>query len=150
MPTHYRLRVVFHGAVVLLVGLLCGLPTATEAGNESARLWHLAHESLIMIGVWLLATASLLPLLVLEKREASALVWSLVLTVYGFMPALLIEGITETRAFQPTTSPVLLIAFLGNVIGILGSVVTAALLLMGARAALKAGRSDQELPLVRT
>src|SRR5690349_9588811 len=72
-----RLRLVFHGAVVLLAGLLCGYPTVVESlgGEESVRLWHTAHEALIMMGVWILAMSAVLPTLVLPRREAAGLVW---------------------------------------------------------------------------
>jgi hypothetical protein len=128
-----RMRVVFHGAVVLLVGLPCGLPTVLEA--EPLRLWHTAHESLIMIGILLFAVSSILPALVLEKREARGLVWSLLATGYGLMTGVILQALTGTHAVGPSSSPVPMIAFLGNAIGILGSVVTASLIAMGARAA---------------
>lgn len=59
-----RPRLIFHGAVVLLVGLLCGLPTVVEDINGSERYWHTAHEALIMMGIWILAASSVLPALV--------------------------------------------------------------------------------------
>ena len=131
-----RMRVVFHGAVVLLVGLLCGLPTAPE--EEPMRLWHTAHESLILIGVLLLASSSVLPVLVLERREARGLLWSLLATGYGLTIGLVLQGVTGEHAFGPSASPVLMIAFLANATGMLGSVLAAALTLLGARAAYSA------------
>lgn len=128
-----RMRIVYHGAVVLLVGLLCGLPTVLEA--EPMRLWHTAHESLILIGILLISVSSVLPLLMLEPREARGLRWSLLATGYGLMIGLVLQGITGTHAFGPSTSPVLMIAFIGNATGMLGSVMVAALTLTGARAA---------------
>jgi hypothetical protein len=133
-----RMRVIFHGAVVLLVGLLCGFPAVMEAITESSRLWHTAHEGLIMVGILLLALASALPSLVLDRREATGLVWALLATGYGLMIGLVIQGFTGTRAFGPTTSPVLMIACLGNAIGMMGSVLAASLTIMGARAAQRA------------
>ena len=124
-----RMRVVFHGAVVLLVGLLCGLPTVIE--EEPMRLWHTAHESLILIGVLLFAVSSILPVLELPKREARGLVWSLLATGYGLMTGLIIQGMTGVHAFGPSRSPVLMLAFVANATGMLGSVLTAALTLMG-------------------
>lgn len=138
MTNNDRMRVVFHGAVVLLVGLLCGLPAVTESANEAGRLWHTAHEGLIMIGILMLTVSSVLPALALERREATGLVWSLLAMGYGLMTGLVLQGITGTRAFGPTASPVLMIAFLGNATGMLGSVLTASLTMMGARAARRA------------
>jgi hypothetical protein len=128
-----RVRVVFHGAVVLLVGLLCGIPTVPE--EEPMRLWHTAHESLILIGILLFAMSSVLPLLVLGAQESRALVWSLLATGYGLMTGLVIQGITGLHAFGPSRSPVLMVAFVGSAIGMLGSVLVASLTLMGAKAA---------------
>jgi len=131
-----RLRLIFHGAIVLFVGLLCGLPTAIEASDGSVRFWHTAHEALIMMGIWMLAASSVRPVLVLDGREASALVWSFLAMGYGFMTALIIGGAIGTSPFAPGGTPVTLFAFLSAVVGILGAVVATAVTLIGARAAL--------------
>jgi hypothetical protein len=131
MTDNDRVRVVFHGAVVMLVGLLCGLPTVNE--EEPARLWHTAHESLVLIGIMLFAVSSVLPLLTLPKRESTALVWSLLATGYGLMIGLVLQGITGQHAFGPSSNPVLMFAFVANATGMLGSVLTASLTIMGAR-----------------
>lgn len=136
MTPRDRARIVFHGACVLLIGLLCGLPTVPE--EEPMRLWHTAHESLILIGVLLLAVSAALPVLVLEAREARGLVWSLLATGYGLAVGLVLQGITGVHAFGPSTSPVLMLAFLANATGMLGSVLAASLTLIGARAAIAA------------
>lgn len=134
MDTRDRTRVVFHGAIVLLVGLLCGYPAATE-GDGGERLWHTAHEGLIMVGIMLFAITAVMPLLRLERRERTGLVWSLVAMGYGLTVGLLVEGFTGSRAFGPTTSPVLLIGFIGNATGILSSMIAAGLTIIGAHAA---------------
>jgi hypothetical protein len=72
MAINDRARLIFHGAIVLLAGLLCGYPTVVESlgGEESVRLWHTAHEALIMMGIWILAMSSVRPALVLGRRGA--------------------------------------------------------------------------------
>lgn len=92
-----------------------------------------------MLGVLLFAEPSVLPNLVLEPREARGLQWSLLATGYGLMIGLVLQGITGLHAFGPSTSPVRMIAFLANATGMLGSVLTASLTLIGARAAYVAG-----------
>jgi hypothetical protein len=139
MPNTDRTCVILHGAVVVLVGLLCGLPAVSEPASESMRLWHTAHEGLIMIGVLMLTLSSVLPALELARREARGLVWSLLAMGYGLMTGLVLQGITGTRAFGPTTSPVLMVAFIGNATGMLGSVLATSLTIMGAFAARRAG-----------
>ena len=137
MTSTARLRLIWHGAIVLLVGLLVGLPTVVEASTESMRVWHTAHEALIMMGIWMLAASSAVPVLVLGQREARALMWAYLAMGYGFMIALLIGGVMGISPFEPGKTPVAFIAFLASVIGILGAVMATALTLMGARAALK-------------
>jgi hypothetical protein len=139
MASNDRARLIFHGAIVLLAGLLCGYPTVVETlgADESVRLWHTAHEALIMMGIWILATSSVLPALVLGRREAVGLVWSLLAMGYGFMVALVIGGVTGTTSFAPGKTVPSVIAFSGSAIGILGALLATGLTLMGARAALK-------------
>ena len=91
--THvHRLRLVFHGAIVLMVGLLSGLPTVVESLNgDAVRVWHTAHEALIMMGIWLLVMSSVVPVLVLARREATVLFGALLAMGYGFIVALVLE-----------------------------------------------------------
>jgi hypothetical protein len=132
MDVNSRTRVIFHGAVVMLVGLLSGLPTVNE--EEPARLWHTAHESLILIGILLFAMSSVLQMLVLPRRESTALIWSLLATGYGLMVGLVTQAIMGTHAFGPSSNPVLMFAFIANATGMMGSVLVASLTIMGARA----------------
>jgi hypothetical protein len=140
MDRTLRLRVILHGGIVMLVGLLCGLPAVNEGDSE--RYWHTAHEALILIGVLLFAVSSVMPYLVLGKGEAKTLFRALLATGYGLMGGTVLQGVTGQHAFGPSTSPVVMVAFLSNVIGILGSVLTASLTIMGAAAALKASPKD--------
>jgi hypothetical protein len=132
MDVNSRTRVIFHGAVVMLVGLLCGLATVTE--EEPARLWHTAHESLILIGILLFAMSSVLQMLVLPRRESTALIWSLLATGYGLMVGLVTQAVMGRHAFGPSSNPVLMFAFIANATGMMGSVLVASLTIMGTRA----------------
>lgn len=136
MSELHRIRLIWHGAVVLLAGLLCGLPTVVEASAESPRFWHTAHEALIMMGIWMLAGSSVGPVLVLQRREATALYWSLLGMGYGFMVSLVMGGVLGVAVFSPGGTPATFVAFLASVVGVLGAVLATALTMMGARAAL--------------
>jgi len=141
MTSNDRERLIFHGAIVMFVGLLCGFPAVAEWGDGALHSWRSVHLALIVTGIWLLVTATVLPSLVLEKREALVLVWSLLGTAYGFMTALLVEAITGVRGIQPTGPAANWVAFAGNTIGVLGALLGVLLTLMGARAALKRVRA---------
>lgn len=143
MGTSDRIRVIWHGALVLLAGLLAGMPTVNE--EEPARLWHVAHEGLIMIGVLMLAVSSVLPALVLAKRESKALVWSLLATGYGFGIGVYLQAIVGQHAFGPSSNPVLMFAFIANATGILGSILTASLTMMGAHGAKRSAATSMRI-----
>ena len=128
-----RTRVLFHGAIVMLVGMLSGLPTVPE--QEPMRLWHTAHEAQIMLGVIMIGVSSAMPVLVLERREARALIWTSLAMGYGLMTGTIMQAVLGHTAFSPSTNPWLMAAFLANVVGIFGSVMTASLTIMGASAA---------------
>jgi hypothetical protein len=137
-----RLRMIHHGGIVLLVGLLCGLAVVPE--EEPMRLWHTAHESLIMVGILIFAVSSVVPHIRLPEREGKALMWALLANGYGLTVGLLIQGITSQHAFSPSSSPVPMVGFIANTIGIGGSVIMASLVIIGARAA----RREARVPLV--
>lgn len=140
MDRTVRLRVILHGAVVILIGLFCGFPTVAESDAE--RYWHTAHEALILAGTLMLAVSAVLPHLVLPKREANGLFRALLATGYGLAVGTVLQGILGQRAFGPSSSPTVMIAFIGIVIGIGGSLTATALVAIGALAALKASPKD--------
>ena len=140
-----RHRLIFHGGVVMFVGLLCGYPAVIETGDETLRMWRGAHLELLLVGIWLIATAAVLPSLALERREGSGLVWSLVVTGYGLMAALVIGALTGVRAISPGGPWSNWVAFSGSAAGILGSLLAVLLTLKGARAALKGAAESAQV-----
>lgn len=71
------------------------------------------------------------------RREARALVAALLATGYGFTTVVLIQAITGERVFSVSRSPILLLAFVANLVPVLGAFLSTGLILIGARAALK-------------
>src|SRR5512132_2043560 len=94
------LKIVAHGAAVTLIALVCGLPAIVEGMSGSGRVWLGAHAALLTLGVWLLASGALLPWLQLARREATALVASLIVMTYSFTTAVLIQAITGVRSIS--------------------------------------------------
>jgi len=133
-------RIVMHGAVILLLGLLCGLPSVVEEAARASRVWQGAHAALLTLGVWLLATGAVLPLLLLEKREARALLVSLPLMAYSFAAAVIIQAVTGIRSISPDVPPINKVAFAANLIAVLSSFLSAALTLLGAVNAIRVSK----------
>jgi hypothetical protein len=141
MPTpESQRRLVFHGSVILLVGLFCGIPSVVEVSAGSGRMWQGAHSALLILGVWLIATAAVLPLLLLEAREATALRVSLLLMAYSFTLAVIVQALTGVRAFGPDRSPLNMLAFVANLLAVLGTFLSASLTALGAWNALREPR----------
>ena len=135
-------RLVLHGAIILLVGLACGIPSVVEEASRSGRVWQAAHSALLMLGVWLIATAAVLPLLELPRRERAALLFSLTGGAYSFMTAVLIQAATGVRAISPDVPGISLVAFAANVLAVLGTFLAASLTILGAWNGLRASRRE--------
>lgn len=135
-------RLVLHGAIILLVGLLCGYPSIVEEANRSGRMWTAAHSALLTLGVWLIASAAVLPLLELPRRERKALLLTLTSGAYSFTTAVVIQAATGVRAISPDVSGISLVAFAANLLAVLGTILAASLTVMGAWNALRASRRE--------
>jgi len=130
----HRPRLVFHGSIILLVALSCGLPSVVEvSGGGTTRMWQAAHSSLLLMAIWLYAEAAILELLVLKRLETSVLVWALVLTGYTLSFVAIVQAIIGVRALGPSKSFVEMSVFSGNLMVVLGSVLSTAVTLIGAR-----------------
>src|ERR1044072_474689 len=105
--THVRrLRLVFHGAIVLMVGLLSGLPTVVESINgDAVRVWHTAHEALIMMVIWLRVMSSVSPVLWLPRRGPPVRFGALRGMADGFIVALVRGGAIGVSPFEPGRTP---------------------------------------------
>ena len=101
---------------MLVLGLLLGLAAVVEelAGTQPLT-WRAAHNALLLAGTWLLATGAVLHLLQLSARQVAALCWSLVVTVYAFATAILIQAITGTRALSPGGTLLNTVAYVANI-----------------------------------
>ena len=74
------LQMFLHGAIVLLLGYLCGFPLGvgmTENwGSADVHFWRVAHSGLVVGGVWSIATGAAVRHLSLSGRSISTLAWS--------------------------------------------------------------------------
>ena len=125
--------VVFHGAIVLLIGSFFGFPVvnAAESGSTTLHAWTSAHAAVTAGGVMLIALGAALHLVTLGSRAQSWLLWSLVGTGYGAVVGLGIGASTGMRGFTPSGPPLNLLAFLGNMAVVWGSTVGVGLFLWG-------------------
>lgn len=130
-------RLVFHGAIVLLVGSLCGLPegNAVRHGAPEVEIhaWRVAHDALVTGGIMLIAIGAALHNVTLGRRGATWLVLALVAVVYGAILGLGLQALTGVHGLAPTGPPLNFIAFLGNLAVAGGTLIALPLLIWGAR-----------------
>jgi len=129
-------RLVFHGAIVLLVGCLCGVPVGTSmvrnVPEAEIHAWREAHDALIAGGIMLIAIAGVLHLVV-RPGVARWLAWLLIAVGYGAIDGLGVAALAGVRGLAPTGPPLNFLAFLGNLTVAVGTLSALPLLMWGIR-----------------
>lgn len=129
IPARY---LVFHGSIVLLVGLLCGMPygiaITRKQGDEVIRAWKLAHGSLSLGGTTMIAMAAILSSLQVSEITQWFFAAALITSGYGFCFALTLEPFVGDRGLSWTGAWSNKVVFIGNVIGALGSLIASTVL----------------------
>ena len=133
-------QLIFHGAVILLAGLLCGAPLGSAVvrrkSEETVRAWRVAHSSLVMGGVLLLALGGVISHLHLNAFALTLLVWAFVASSYVFAVALPTAAYCGHRGLSSTPPLMNRVLYFGNIVGAAGMLLGAIVLLWGSYAAL--------------
>ena len=136
-----ELILLLHGALVLLVGLLAGVPYGQSIGGGKPehieRAWRVAHSGLTMGGILLIAVAAALAQLTPGETVERIVAYSLVASGYGFclsLPYAAWGG--HESIFWPSRTASSWIISIGNLVGAGGSLVAAASLVYGAAVSL--------------
>lgn len=117
MNDTHRTLVLLHGAATVLIALVLGLAAVYEEVTGSEPLmWRAAHNAIFLAGVWLLAMAAVWNQLDLTAARSRALCYTLLLTIYAFATAVLVQAATGVRAIEPSGSFTTLLAFGANVV----------------------------------
>ena len=136
MDPRLRARMIFHGAVVVMLGLLAGFPhafvlTGQLAGEE--RAWRMAHLEGLLNGMLVMIAASVAGALVLSARQWTWLYWSLVAAAYGNVVASVLGASAGVRGLATAGPPANLVMNLLFWVAIGGILAGVALLIVGAR-----------------
>ena len=136
MDRALRRTMVFHGAIVVLLGLLAGFPYAFVVMGRlqgSERAWRMAHLEGVLNGLLLLGVAGVGGRLVLSAGQARVLAWALVLTGYANVVAAIIGASFAVRGLAPGGSfsnTIVYTLFMAAVVGVFVALVLVA---VGAR-----------------
>lgn len=136
-----QIQLLLHGAIVLFIGLLCGIPFAVAAGSawgeDAVRAWRVAHAGMVAVGVMLLAIGAILPRLSLSDRPAAMLVWSLGLSAYSFTLGVLVAAMAGVRGLKEAGPALNQVVFAAYAVGAIGALLGVAVLIVGAAVALR-------------
>lgn len=131
---------IFHSALVLVAGLLVGVPYGRavhrNAPDQIIKAWRLAHDTLTVGPILGLAIASVLSALSVGDPIKSWLAWTWVLSNYGFcfsLPLAAMVGQRGRTLDKPLSNQ---LVFVGNMVGLSASSVGTAVLLYAAYASL--------------
>lgn len=134
-------HILLHGLIVLLVGLLSGVPYGRAIthgwGDEAIRGWRVAHFSLVVGGIWLMVVAAVSHLLVLSPRGIAVLVYSVVTSGYAFTVAVIVGASGGVRGLEAAGPMLNVVAFGGNMLASVASLVWVIVSIVGAIRALR-------------
>ncbi len=123
------------GSVVLLAGLLSGIPMGfaiiRQKGEQKVRAWRVAHSTLIMDGLLMIVVGLAVPVLSLEEGNLGLMVWALVISGYSFVLALTIGTWKGCRGLTPVPCGIGTILYGGHVVGALALLAGVAVLILG-------------------
>ncbi len=129
-------QLVFHGAVVLLFGLLLGAPYGRSIKRNApahvVNSWRVAHLSLPIGATLMFAIAALLSVLAVPASIKWTIAIALIVSSYGFCVSTPLAAITGQRGLSADGVGLGKLVYLGNMIGAAGSMISAALLLYAA------------------
>jgi hypothetical protein len=111
----------FHGAVVLLVGLLCGGPYARAINRNAAphivHAWRVAHASLPGGALLMFAIAALLSSFAVASQVKWFIALALIVSSYAFCFSLPLAATVGHRGLSTQGPPVARLVFAGNIVG---------------------------------
>jgi hypothetical protein len=131
---------IFHGVIIILIGLFSGLiywqTIIRSKRPEVIRGWRIAHVFLVIEGMFIVVVGLIIPHLVLSDLAVRVLVWTIASSGYGFAWAFLGGAWKGYRGLTPKPYGLNTILFLGHFVGAGGSLIGITLVLYGAMKAI--------------
>jgi hypothetical protein len=127
---------VFHGTIILLIGLICGAPygRAINAGAEPhiVHSWRVAHLSLPIGAILMFAVAPLMASFAVTGQIKQLLATLLIASGYSFAVALPLAGMVGERGLAYRGPLKAKLVFAGNSLGAATSLLATLLLVYAA------------------
>ncbi len=145
MARRFVLQLAFHGVMLVVLGMLVGLPFANaitaHSGPEVERAWRVAHTSLVTAGTLYVAIEAIAQKMILPSREAELVTWSFVLSAYAFAFVFVVGPLVGARGLEPTGPPLDVLIFGVLLASLLAFFLSVLIVLWGLFAALRRGSS---------
>ena len=129
-------HLLFHGVIILLLGLLAGIPYGRailkKQQEKLITAWRVAHSSLSMGAILMFSLVSILPLLSVDLTIKWVIVVLFIVTGYSFTFALYLGPIVGHRGLSYRGPFLAKAVYLGNSTGALASLLGTLVLLFAA------------------
>ena len=139
------LQIAFHGVLLVVLGMLVGLPFAdaitAHSGPEAERAWRVAHTSLVTAGTLYVAVAAIAHHLILPGRAAAFVTWSFVVSAYTFSFVFVVGPVVGARGLEPSGPPFNILIFAVLVGSLLVFFLSVVIVLWGLFVSLRRGSS---------
>ena len=126
---------IFHGVIIILIGLFSGLiywqTIIRDKRPEVIRGWRIAHVFLVMEGMFIIVVGLVIQHLVLGGLAVRVLVWTIASSGYGFAWAFVGGAWKGYRGLTPKPYGLNTLFFLGHFIGAGGSLIGIAMIIYG-------------------
>lgn len=142
MDSVSRASLVFHGILVIVLGLLAGIPYALVIEGDlmgDLRAWRMAHLEGVLNGMLMLVISAAGGSIVLSEARAQLLLWCFVVAGYGNLTASVLGASFGVRGLTPAGPAANFITFLIFMAAVVGVLLGLGL---AAQGALRASRGD--------
>lgn len=129
-------HLIFHAAIVLTIGLLCGMPYGRainrKAPEHTVHAWRIAHLALPIGAILMLAIAPVLTPFAVSDGLKWFIALSLIVSSYAFCFALPLSAWVGHRGLSSQGPLKAKLVYLGNMLGAASSMLAAVALLYAA------------------
>ena len=129
-------HLLFHAAVILLIGLFAGIPYGKailrKKPESLVQAWRVAHGALALGAALMVALAAVLSSLQVSLLVKQALAVAFIVSGYGFAFALTVGPVVGARGLSAKGPISAKAVYAGNIVGAVGSLVGAFVLLYAA------------------
>ena len=140
MDSTLRSKMIFHGALVILLGLLAGFPFALVLTGDLAgsdRAWRMAHLEGVLNGLLVIAVAAVGGAVRLAPRLQAVMATLFLLTAWGNLVASVIAALAGVRGLEPGGPAANLVVYVIFMVAVVAAIAGLVLLAKGARAAVR-------------